>query len=244
MAIKRATRFTSWSYSRYVDFKLCPFKAKLKHLDKIQEPANDAMLRGTAIHKLAEDYIKGDIKRLPKELAKLKDDVNFLKKQFKKMVQGAAIEETWAFTSSWDRTTWNDWVKCWVRIKLDAAHFESPTVLVVTDWKTGKYRPDDQAEYLEQLELYALGGFLIYPHVETVRPRLGYLDHGIMYPSEEQGVIEFSRGKDFKTLQTRWDKRVKPMMIATTFPTRPNNKCRFCFYRKSNAAKGGGQCKF
>ena len=30
---------TSWSFSRYSDYKTCPLKAKLKHIDKIQEPS-------------------------------------------------------------------------------------------------------------------------------------------------------------------------------------------------------------
>ena len=38
-------KFTSWSFSRYMDYKGCPAKAKYKHLDKLQEPPNDAMAR-------------------------------------------------------------------------------------------------------------------------------------------------------------------------------------------------------
>ena len=58
-------QITSWSFSRYSDYKLCPLKARLKHVDKHKEPQNDAMARGQAIHKLAEDYTKGSIARLP-----------------------------------------------------------------------------------------------------------------------------------------------------------------------------------
>ena len=67
------------------------------------------MQRGLDIHKLAEDYIKGSIARLPKELKNFEALFKQLKAQFKKKVHGMTIEETWAFTKDWGLTVWNDW---------------------------------------------------------------------------------------------------------------------------------------
>lgn len=246
MNYKKPTTITAWSFSRYSVHKQCPFKAKLKFVDKIEEPSNEAMARGSHIHGLAEDYIKGKIKALPKELSQFKDEFMMLRKQYKKSINGMSVEETWAFTKDWDETQWNDWVKCWVRIKLDCAHHYSDDALIVTDFKTGRYRPENQEEYIEQLELYALGAFLTHEHIETVYPRLMYLDHGVVYPeefSEDEDNLTFTR-EDLPDLIKLWNGRVKAMMNDKTFPPKPNDKCHWCHFRNSNKANGGGQCRY
>lgn len=234
-------QITSWSFSRYSDYKQCPLKAKLKHLDKIQEPANDAMARGAAIHTLAESYIKGLLKKLPPELKKFEKDFKQFRAQYKKKISGMTVEDNWAFTKDWDETQWNNWTQCWVRIKLDCAHHESDDTLIITDWKTGKFRPEQNEEYVEQLELYALAGMLLYEHIKTIKPRLVYLDTGDVYPTDNS--LTFTRA-DIPRLKKLWEKRTKAMVNDKIFAPRPNNKCHWCFYRKSNKAAGGGQCKF
>ena len=161
---------TSWSFSRYSDYKQCPLKAKLKHIDKISEPPNEAMARGAQIHNLAEDFIKGKVPKLAPELKLFEKEFKRLRAMFKKISQSMVVEDNWAFTKDWDETAWNNWTACWVRIKLDCAHHEEDTVLVVTDWKTGKFRPEQNEEYVEQLELYALSALLLHDHIEEVRP--------------------------------------------------------------------------
>jgi CRISPR/Cas system-associated exonuclease Cas4 (RecB family) len=233
-------QITSWSFSRYSVYKQCPLKAKLAFIDKISEPPNDAMERGNKIHKMAEDYIKGKTRILPAELKLFKDEFKKLRALYK-TDGGMVVEDTWAFTKDWSETTWDDWVGCWVRIKLDCAHHKDEKTLIVTDWKTGKFRPELHDEYIEQLELYALSALLLYEHVEVVRPRLAYLDLGEVYPKDEDLV--FTRS-DIDRLKSVWAKRTKQMLGDTIFAPRPNDKCRWCHYRSSNKTGGGGQCKY
>lgn len=235
-------QITSWSFSRYNDYRQCPLKAKLKHVDKIAEPGNDAMERGNMIHDLAERYIKGFIPRLPPELVKFKEVFAALKKQYKKRTNGMVVEDTWAFTKDWTETQWNDWTHCVVRIKLDCAVHEDEITLRVKDWKTGKFRPEQNEEYVEQLELYALAALVLHPHIERVLPELVYLDLGIVYPPEDEPLV-FTRA-DIPRLKKLWEKRTKAMLNDKTFAPRPNDKCKWCFYRNSNKAAGGGQCKY
>lgn len=236
--------FTSWSFSRWVDYTLCPLKAKLAHITKIREPKNDAMVRGAAIHDQARDYIRGTLKKLPIELKPVKAELDFIKKLFKKKVLGAIVEEDWAFTKDWNQTQWNDWTGCVLRVKLDAAHYEDDgDTLVVTDWKTGKFRETDVELYLAQLELYALATFMLLPHVMEVKPRLVYTDLGISYPPKSK-PLSWTRNQ-VDVLKKTWAKRVKSMMSDRTFAPRPNDKCRWCFYGQSGKIKGGPNlCKF
>lgn len=235
--------FTSWSFSRYSDYKRCPLAAKLKHLDKIAEPKNDAMQRGADVHDEAEAYLKGTIAKLPIVLINFQDEFKKLRTLYKKRAVGIIVEDTWAFTNTWDRTEWNNWLACWVRIKLDCAHVIDENVMIVTDWKTGKFRPELNEEYIEQLELYALAALILHPWVEEVRPRLVYLDAKEIYPSDDKPIVY--RQADVEKLKKLWERRTKAMFVDKKFAPKANDKCKWCFYGQSGKAKGGpGLCKF
>jgi len=239
-------QLTSWSFSRYSSYRQCPLKARLAFIERIKEPPNKAMARGAAIHDLAEGYIKGTVARLPKELGEFGGLFRRLRKQYKKKGHGMVVEDMWAFTKEWDETAWDNWTACWVRIKLDCAEHEDDKTLIINDWKTGKFRHEMSEDYIEQLELYALAALLLHDHIETVKPRLVYLDQGSTYPkpgSDDEKALTFIR-KDIPKLKKLWAKRVRPMLNDRIFAPRPNNRCCWCFYRKANAANGGGQCKY
>jgi hypothetical protein len=195
------------------------------------------MERGALLHDQARDYIKGILKKIPLELKLVKTELDKLKKLFKKKIQGAIVEEDWAFTKDWDLTQWNDWNNCVLRVKLDAAHYLKEDILIFTDWKSGKFRQEMNEEYLEQLELYALAALVKLPHVNEVRPRLYYVDLGIQYP-ETDGELVFTR-KDIPSLKKAWARRTKAMLNDTVFPPKSNDKCRWCFYGQSGKSKGG-----
>jgi PD-(D/E)XK nuclease superfamily len=233
----KANVVTSWSFSRYSDYRACPAKFKYKHLEKLPEPPSPAMARGTAIHKLAEDFTNGKLRTLPQELALFKDGFKRLRGQKVKMV-----EEQWAFAPNWTLTKWNDWTGCWLRVKLDVAYINvEHNALVPIDHKTGKFREEKNEEYMLQLDLYGTAGFAQVPTVDVISPRLWYLDYGRIYPDPEQDEheIEFFK-KDATAMKKKWEARVAPMFRDRTFKPTPGDACRFCYYRKSN----GGPCKF
>ena len=97
-----ATRamLSAWSYSRWTKYGLCPAALAHNVFDKRKEPQNAAMARGESIHKEAELFVKGVIKKLPKSLI-LQERV--LKEN---RDRGATAEEEWAFTNKWEPTEW------------------------------------------------------------------------------------------------------------------------------------------
>lgn len=218
----KPTQITSWSFSRYSVYEKCPAKAKYKFIDKLPDPGGPAMERGNVIHKLAEQYTKGEIKTIPLELRKFKDEFAILKKS------KPVVEESWAFTKHWLKTTWNDWANCALRIKVDAA-CEDGTDLYIIDHKTGKKRD----AYEDQLSLYAVGGGLIYPKIKRIFTELWFLDSG------EKVEREYDAANTPK-LQAHWNKKVEPMLNDTRFAPKPSHECRWCPYSKSK----GGPCKF
>lgn len=230
-------QITSWSFSRYFDYRKCPRKSFYKVIQRLPEPGNKAMERGNAIHKLAESYIKGEARRVPDELKKFTDLFKELKQLYKKKVGGVAVEDSWAFTKDWVQTTYDDWANCHVRIKVDCAANPGLDVLTIYDWKTGKYRAEQHADYLEQLELYVVGGFYQYTHVKAIQPKLVYLDQGAIYPEGEPHIYQ---RKELPALTKKWEKRVLPMLSDTVFAPRPSHDCHYCHFRKSN----GGPCQY
>jgi len=175
---------------------------------------------------------------MPPELLKFAKDLKALRDRFKKKSLLTLVEDEWAFAVNWVRSEWFG-RDTWVRLKLDLAFEEKDGVLYIDDWKTGKYRDDQNIAYVEQLELYALGGFLVYEHVQEIRPRLRYIDLGFTYPDDAGHTLVYKRA-DVPKLKKAWEKRVKPMMADTVFAPKPNRFCGYCHFRKSN----GGPCAY
>ena len=220
-------KFAAWSYSRLHDYDTCPRKAKLKHLDKITEPPNKSMARGAAIHRMAEAYVKGELKALPEELAQFEQEFKDLRKR------KAATEDRWAFDKDWrtlDDFFHKDTVARLVvdalAVKLKPARGNKSKVqaeATVIDYKTGQ-RYGSNAE---QIQLYAMGTFAKFPDVDTVVVQLWYLDLGEM--DEET----FTREKHYPTMREYWEKRPKKLMSDTAFKPTPGGHCTRCYYSKS-----------
>lgn len=231
----KKTSFESWSFSRYSDYKRCPLAAKLKHLDKVEEPPNDAMERGAAIGRLAELYVKGEVKKMPAELSKFADVFAEMRALYAKHPQRMVVEDTWAMRKDWSPTVWNDWAGCAVRVKIDCGHMASKKKMIVRDWKTGKYRVEKVEEYVEQLELYALAAFQMTEELQEVEAFLCFLDAGVTYPPPDEAErLTFARA-DVPRLKKTWDKRTRAMLLDRAFAPRPNRGCQWCHYRKANA---------
>lgn len=226
MPRKKVEKITAFSYSRYSNYSTCPFKAKLTCIDGLKEPSNDAMERGSRIHKLAEKYLTRRIKRLPKEL-KLFD------KEFKALLKDGAplmVEEEWAFNKDWSIGNWFS-KETYCRMKVDVVeNYLEMGELVLIDHKTGKVREN----HIEQCGLYALGAFMKFPDANRIIAKLWYLDQGI----EVKEVFE--RKKDWKKLKAKWKANVRPMLNDTIFAPRPNQFCGWCHFRKDD----GGPCQY
>lgn len=218
----------SASYSRLLDYEQCPYRAKLKHVDRIPEEKSEAADRGTAIHQLAEDFVRGKIKTLPVELKKFNDEFNALRARF--LEQKVSLEGDWGFDKDWQPT---DWKAAWMRIKLDARVQATKTQSIVIDYKTGK-RFGNEVKHGEQVVLYGLAEVLREPDVEEVTVELWYLD------IDDLVATKYSRDQLFDYLKP-FEKRLTKMTTAEKFPPNPNVfACKWCAYGPNK----GKQCEF
>ena len=125
----------TWSYSALKTFEECRYRTYIQRVKKIPEPPSPAADRGTAIHKLAEDFVKAEIGELPPELGKFDDQFHELRHLFAEAK--VELEGEWGFSIEWEPVGWMV-PQTWARIKLDALVHQDETCARVIDFKTGK----------------------------------------------------------------------------------------------------------
>lgn len=216
----------AWSYSVWNKYKTCPKQFFFVKIKKLKEPSSPALVKGIKWHGLGEDYVKGVIKKLPKEYKLFKKEMKHL------LDMGAIAEEQWAFRKDWTVCGWFD-SDCWVRMKTDVFYINDDNVMKVIDFKTGKVKEEG---YTEQLELMALGAFKLFEGLKGVEVELWFLEHGEIRPKQPA----YYPASDEKRLQKLWEKRAKPLFDDTKFIENQSWLCNYCHFRKSNS----GPCKF
>lgn len=227
----------AWSYSRYADYKQCPYKFKCKHILRLPDPGSPAMARGNTIHKEAEDYVAGRLKKQPGSLKEFKDQFEELRQLYKEGV--ASVELQWGFSHDWepaqkghgDPFGWFGY-NTWLRIKADVSINYGDGEAEIIDHKTGKKYTTNE----EQVELFSTGPFMRDPKVMKITTRLWYLD----VPGLEGEVTREYTRKDFLAIKRDWNRKIVPMFEDSRFAPKPNDRCKWCPY----SAAEGGPCKF
>lgn len=239
----------AWSMSRLNDYEKCPQILKFKVIDRLKEPSNKAMERGSGIHSMAEAFINAGVKspKVPKDLRLVETELRALKKL------GAVPEEQWTFTKDFkDTTSWFG-EAAWCRVKIDAVTelkvSDAPQVRMleasvfegmdpsargawIVDWKTGQFRPEAS---VDQLELYTLSLFLLKPKAAFALSTLAYTDVGRLVHSFTANTPRAVAG-----LKKKWLKRVAPMQADVKLLATPSSRaCHWCFF----ARKNGGPCQ-
>ena len=115
---------TQWSYSRLSCFEKCPKQAEFKFIKKIKEPGSPAMDRGKDIHKMCEEFIRGQLEEIPAQIQDFEDAFVVLQQLY---LHGHVIcESDWAITKEWEKTGWFE-DDTWGRAKVDAFVYEEGT---------------------------------------------------------------------------------------------------------------------
>jgi hypothetical protein len=217
-----------------MDYERCPYRYRLKHIDKAPEPENPFSARGIEMHKAHEDYIQGKRADIHPELAAFSAELNSLRERY--VAGQVEIEEEWAFDRKWQRTDWRDWDNTWTRIKLDAKVNLSEDLALVIDGKTGK-RFGNEIKHAEQGQLYAGATFLRQPQLKKVLVEFHYWDQK---GDDRISQVEYKPHFAAKAIVS-FESRANKMLAATTFPPRPNViNCSYCPFGRR---KGNGVCK-
>lgn len=216
----------NWSYTKLIDFEQCPYRVKLKHIDRLPEAKAPAAERGTQIHQYAEDYVCGKLKKLPGELAKFSNEFEVLRSEYK---QGhVSLEGEWGFDKNWMPT---DYKTAWLRVKGDTVVVR-PDLALVVDYKTGQSY-GKEVTHGEQVQLYSIATFIRNPDLEKITVELWYLD------KDELRSTTYTRAQALRYVQT-FAKRAERMLSEKIFPANPNlYTCKWCSF----GPQKGGQCE-
>lgn len=215
-------RIKAWSFSGLLDYEACPLRARFRYIDKIKTEDHPAAARGTAIHDMAEQYVKGTLDPLPKELKKFEEQ--FLEWRGAYAAGLAIAEDDWGVTHDLEPCGFFD-ENVWWRGKLDLlVKYPEQKHAWVGDHKTGKEYP---VKHMQQGQLYSWITFIMFPEIETVTAQMVYLDQG-----------KLSRPATFNRIQAakfgaRFMERAEVMTSDTTFRAKPNKyNCQYCGYRE------------
>lgn len=221
----------STSFSRLQVFETCKFRAKLQFVDRVPDPnPKTAADRGSAIHQMGEDFVRGKITDLPRELDKFSDEFYKLRELFTS--GDVSLEDEWGYDQDWNIAPYRT---AWLRMKLDALVFLSPHECAVIDYKTGR-KFGNEIKHGDQCLNYAAAVAARYPEVEIIHTELWYLD------KDEITKNTYSREKANASI-ARYDKRHKAVTNATRFPPNPNmHSCKYCPYRPEPV--GTGHCEW
>ncbi len=218
-------QLTAASYSRLSVFEKCPLMAKYKYIDKVPEPGNVYSERGNVIHKNAEDYVLGNIKKLCKELIPFKKEIDKVKK-----AKVHSVEGKWTFDINWNPVDWFS-KNAYLRVILDAMRMTSTDIIVI-DYKTGKVYD----EHASQMDLYAASANEKFPIEQfpqkNIITQLVYIDQKFI---EEQTYTR----DDAHHERLEWEVKIDRMLDTKRFLARPGYYCQWCSFSKSK----GGQCK-
>lgn len=211
---------TSWSYSKYSCYKLCPFQFYCKYILKIKGGPAPALIRGLSVHDDAEKFLKHKVKEVPESCKKLSKEFKVIRK--KKYV----AEQAWAFDADWNPVPWKEG---FLRLKIDAHGFPDEVTGKNIDFKTGKMRDN----YQEQVELYTVALFTHYDLEEAITA-LWYLDHGKVTEDIVYKVDQYEK------LVKKWKRKILPMFNDKRFAPTPNYLCNnYCDFANHKS----GHCK-
>lgn len=229
----------SSSFSRASDFEKCPLQFKLKHIDKIKDPAPPLpegeeypMERGSRIHTLAENYVQHDSMRLPEALRHHERRFETLRELYKRnMVE---CEQALGFNEDWQQVSPTDWENCRYRMIADVVVRPSDASIMIIDHKTGR-KDGNEIKHHAQLMEYAVGFALIDPSIQIFYPQIWYID----LPDGENTLEKrFTRDQVLRAFP-RVSKRHEAVLNAKLFPAQPSQMaCRFCPFKAGMVGRG------
>lgn len=180
------------------------------------------------IHKLAENYLTGEITGgVPKQLWKLQKEYRALK------VAKPIVEQFWGVSPDWKPMSYG-----WCVARTDAAVLPTKRlpVLDIVDHKTGR---EYEKPHRSQAGLYSAVGFALYPKIDEANVEFFYTDQGFVQS------YNYSRAQ-LRYQVKYWQEQGLKLMAAKKFlPSPSEDACRWCGFRDDKRLANGkkGPCK-
>jgi ATP-dependent helicase/DNAse subunit B len=233
-------KYAPFSHSKLETFYSCPFKFKLTYIDKIRPKVETsiALLRGSYFHHLTEQY---SVEQKPNPDYKIPDD---LRKDIEDLFERSLGGLVGKYLNSDEFVTVGTEVAFGLDEKFNPCNYYSKSAVFrgfidkilkkdgefwVVDWKTGKYK-DLQYQSFEQVKLYAIWLFRMYPEVNRIHCTYVYpeSDNENEICFERSGLSEMAKGLAEK---------VRGVETSEEFPKCESRLCEYCDFRKAEICK-------
>lgn len=230
-------KYTPYSHSRIETFFSCPLKFKLTYLEKIRPnvETSPALLKGSYFHHLVEQYSE---EKKPNPDFDIPEDLkNETEKLFEKSLEGVVGK----YLKGDEFVTVGTEVAFGLDGKFIPCNYYSKKVLLrgfidkivkkgndyyILDWKTNAKKPDYQQQKYNQLELYALWMFRMFPEIEK-------LFVSYVYPvANDENVLEISRAR-MRQLAENLSKKIREIETCDNFIKKESPLCDWCDFRKA-----------
>ena len=209
-------------FSKLDVFRECPAKFKYQFIEKLPQRPSEALERGSRVHANIEEYLNGWTSKLIEPADNWQEALDAIKTKNFKGEQPIGISREWKLLPDWFHKD------TWLRVKMDAYVLEPKSICVI-DFKTGKYKIPST----EQVELYALAGLSIAPHIEEARAEMWFLDTGDTY-------ITIYTADQLRALRAKYEKEFDRLSNNDDWSPTPSSACRYCYCSKTK----GGPCKY
>lgn len=214
------SRPTRHSYSSIKKYLECPRAYFHSYIERRPDAPTAPMMRGTRLHKLAEDYMNAgpevpvpyDVKKIGLKLYQLRE-------------QRAAAEDVWLLDHHWIPVENQEVAK--IKAVIDV-HRMDKDVLHLHDYKSGREYPS----HADQLELYAAIGLCKYPNAKRAESSAIYIDSG------REGAQRSIIREMLPYFRDKWGGYITRMDNDTAFAPTAGSYCGRC----NHSSKNGGPC--
>jgi hypothetical protein len=213
-------RPTRHSYSSISKYKECPAAYAYRYIQKMSDSPTAAMMRGTRLHKLAEDYMGNADEAVPYDIKRVGLKIYQLREA------GAKPEAEWYVGRDWEPVATKD--EAMLMAVIDVHHL-SNTTLKIHDYKSGREYPS----HADQLELYSTIGLRVYPDAKRAESSAIYFDSG--HEGSQRSII-----RDMLPYYIdKWGSDISRIESDVEFRATPGGHCKRCFASSAN----GGPCE-
>ena len=236
-------KFSPYSHSKLDVYRQCPYRFKLKYIDKVVIPKTEnlALYRGSYIHERIENYYN-EITFETNEIFTDKhkaicDDIitDFQESDLGKFYynrDNEVHEKEFGFKLVDGKLTscsYDD-KDAWLRGKIDYLFIED-NILYIVDWKSGDSKVDSEYFTDDQMITYVIWAFLTYPNIDTVYTSFVYVEH----LNERKNMY---KREDFTKYVKRLYTDTKHCETDTKLDKDTGPLCEWCDYKKNKHCDG------
>jgi CRISPR/Cas system-associated exonuclease Cas4 (RecB family) len=214
------------SHSRLSDYNQCPKKFWHKYIDKTpsfkEEGTSPHLVRGTNVHKALENYIvainngeEGIPESSLPEVETTKPLIDTLFQDYSSVLPEAQV----SINDQWKQVEWFS-KDSYYRAIFDMISIR-PSDIMITDFKTGKFRDYTPVNGYGQLDMSAAIALSIWPDIPKVTTVYAYVDH------RKKVTKEYSQ-EDKPRLVQWFQKEHEKVNADTKFEPIANEHCKWC----------------